>query len=78
MLPWIIDSDGVLVFSGGHDDWTGTARLAAACSCFADDVEDEQVSDDPRSCYNCRFRRWTATSFVCAKKSALNCLGDEP
>jgi hypothetical protein len=28
-------------------------------------VEEELVADDPRSCYNCRHRRWTAASFAC-------------
>jgi hypothetical protein len=33
---------------------------------FHPDVEEEQVADEDRSCYNCRYRRWTAASFVCS------------
>ena len=44
------------------------ARQAAlACSWFRLDDEDELVSDDERTCLNCRYRRWTASSFTCLK-----------
>jgi hypothetical protein len=44
------------------------ARQAAqACSWFRLDDEDELVSDDERTCLNCRYRRWTADAFVCMK-----------
>ena len=62
---WRIDADGQRQFTGGHDDWGGAARLAARCSRFRPDVEEELVADEPRSCYNCRYRRWTASSFAC-------------
>jgi hypothetical protein len=32
---------------------------------FIPDVEEELIADDPRSCYNCRYRRWQADSVVC-------------
>lgn len=60
-----VDSNGHRQFSGGQEDWQSTALLAAHCQEFLPDVEEELVSDDPRSCYNCRLRRWTATSFTC-------------
>ena len=71
MSHWTLDSNGVQVFAGGHDDWAGAALQAAGCSGFVGDVEEEQVADDPRSCYNCRYRRWTATSFRCNKDMHL-------
>jgi len=49
----------------GRDEWSGAAHIAAACGSFFPDEEDEQVADELRSCYNCRYRRWTATSFSC-------------
>ena len=55
----------------GRDDWAGAARIAAACDTFRPDEEDEQVADDPLSCYNCRYRRWTVTSFSCRKGQKL-------
>ncbi len=64
-MPAWRDETGVRVFAGGRDDWEGAARLAGGCSRFIADAEEEQVADDPRSCYNCRLRRWTATSFTC-------------
>ncbi|HOB86423.1 MAG TPA: hypothetical protein PKO38_01880 [Bacillota bacterium] len=38
------------------------------CRAFTFDVEEELVSEDERSCLNCRYRRWTDNSFSCAYK----------
>lgn len=54
-------------FPGGKNDWTGAVQVAVNCPEFRTDVEDELVADAPRSCYNCRYRRWTALSFTCLK-----------
>ena len=57
----------------GQEDWAAAADVAEKCSTFVPDVEEEQVADEPRSCYNCRYRRWTARSFLCmATPSALS------
>jgi hypothetical protein len=52
-------------FPGGKEDWAGAAGQAVICRRFSPDVEEEWVADEERSCYNCRYRRWTAASFVC-------------
>ena len=52
-------------FGLGQEDWAEAARIALGCAVFSPDVEEEQVADAPRSCYNCRRRRWTAASFRC-------------
>jgi hypothetical protein len=52
-------------FPGGKEDWEGAARAAEDCQSFLPDVEEEKVADAARSCYNCRYRRWTAESFTC-------------
>lgn len=62
---WELDDAGRRTFTGGRDDWAGAAAAAGGCGRFTPDVEEEQVSDEPRSCYNCRYRRWTAAAFVC-------------
>jgi hypothetical protein len=62
---WNFDKDGQKQFTGGHEEWRGADHMAAGCHGFRPDAEEEQVADDPRSCYNCRYRRWTADSFVC-------------
>lgn len=54
-------------FAGGQEDWQGAAFLAATCPGFSFDVEEELVADDARSCYNCRYRRWTRVSFTCMR-----------
>lgn len=54
-------------FTGGKLAWDEAHRLAAACGHFQEDVDDEQVADESVSCYNCRYRRWTANSFLCLK-----------
>jgi len=60
-----VDSNGLRQFTGGQEDWQSAALSAAHCQEFLPDVEEELVADDPRSCYNCRLRRWTASSFAC-------------
>ncbi len=55
-------------FIGGKDDRPGAAGVAGNCRYFRTDVEEELVADEPVSCYNCRYRRWTADSFTCLKQ----------
>ena len=54
-----------------RDDWAGAARIAATCVAFYPDEEDEQVADEVLSCFNCRYRRWTVTSFTCCNVPAV-------
>jgi hypothetical protein len=68
---WNIDQNGHQQFAGGHEDWRSAALMAARCVKFILDVEEELVADDLRSCYNCRQRRWTASSFTCTGQGAL-------
>jgi len=63
---WYINQSGDNVFHGGNEDWQGAARAAVLCSSFRPDVEEERIADEPVSCYNCRYRRWTAASFTCS------------
>ena len=42
------------------------AARAAICGTYRRDDEDETV-DETVSCYNCRYRRWTAQSFTCMR-----------
>lgn len=42
------------------------AARTAVCDSYRRDDEDETV-DDTVSCYNCRYRRWTAQSFTCMR-----------
>ena len=50
-----------------NEDYEAAVACALACGDFTPDDEDEQVADDPRSCFNCRKRRWTATAITCMK-----------
>lgn len=63
----IINQSGERQFTGKKDDWDAAVKLAENCQEFAEDVEEELVADQLRSCYNCRFRRWTSASFICRK-----------
>ncbi len=63
---WRMNRNGMREFLGGKEDWSGAAREAVHCLSFRPDVEEEQVADEAISCYNCRYRRWTADSFVCS------------
>jgi hypothetical protein len=64
---WYKNKKGEKEFVGGKEDWKDAAQEAKKCFDFKPDVEDEWVADDLRSCYNCRFRRWTERAFVCVK-----------
>ena len=64
---WIKGEDRMKVFVAGRSDWIAAAQEALQCGNFRPDEEDEWVADDPRSCYNCRYRRWTIKSFACMK-----------
>ncbi len=63
---WIIQNNKK-VFSGGHFDYKGAEKAALSCTNFSEDYEEEQEADEPISCYNCRYRRWTSNSFICMK-----------
>lgn len=68
---WIYNAKGKKEFSGGKDNWDEAARIAKTCVNFKMDEEDELVSDEPVSCYNCRYRRWSLKSFTCTFNSQL-------
>lgn len=66
---WAVRTNGEKEYLAGKSDWAGAAREAERCSFFSEDVEEELVADELRLCYNCRYRRWTAASFVCIHPS---------
>jgi len=53
-----------------HEDYTVATACALACGTFTPDDEEEWVADDPRSCFNCLNRRWTASAITCMKDNA--------
>lgn len=65
---WSKDEKGQARFKGGCQDWPLAAAIAGSCPQFLLDDEDELVAEEERSCYNCRFRRWTEQSFICMKR----------
>ncbi|MEZ4598328.1 MAG: hypothetical protein R2940_00870 [Syntrophotaleaceae bacterium] len=62
---WKRQSDGAKIFGHGQESFELAAEAAGRCNGFQADVEEEWVADEERSCYNCRLRRWTSSSFVC-------------
>lgn len=50
-------------FKFGKEAWLKAEEVAGTCSYFKPDDEDEQVSENLLSCYNCVYRRWTKTTF---------------
>jgi len=46
-------------------DHAAATAQAARCPGFTPDDEDEWAADEARSCFNCRWRRWTPASFRC-------------
>jgi hypothetical protein len=70
-MMWRTNSAGQRVFAGGTEDFELAAKAAATCAGFTPDDEDEQVSDDPLSCYDCRYRRWGEKTIFCLRDSGL-------
>lgn len=66
---WNFNEKGEKEFAGSKEDWAEAVKLAKACSNFKIDVEDELITEEPVSCYNCRYRRWSLKSFTCLKTS---------
>lgn len=62
---WLVNRNGEREFTGGTENWAAAARMAGDCARFVPDVEEEQVADEPFSCYNCRYRRWSGDTFTC-------------
>lgn len=62
---WPMNRYGTREYPGGKENWPEAAAMATRCGVFVADVEEEMVADEARSCYNCRYRRWTALSFTC-------------
>jgi len=57
---------GQACFSKGKDAFKEAQMAAEECLQFAFDVEEELFTEEEeRSCYNCRYRRWTKASFTC-------------
>ena len=75
---WSKDETGALTFEGGKESWGAAAAVAAGCGSFVPDVEEEMVADDERSCYNCRYRRWTVNSFTCQAQRGFMSFEDVP
>lgn len=65
---WHINEQGQREYAGFEEDWGAVAQIASDCLQFRPDDEDEWVADEPVSCYNCLYRRWTVKSFVCLYK----------
>ena len=57
--------DNRWIFRTGLGQYSAARRVAQRCTGFVPDDEDEQVDDEPRSCYNCQYRRWLVDSFEC-------------
>ncbi|MDD2587242.1 MAG: hypothetical protein PHR65_11605 [Syntrophomonadaceae bacterium] len=68
MSEWSKNELGQYEYAGGKEDWEKVEQIASLCEKFVIDDEDEVVSDEERSCYNCRFRRWTKSAFVCMRR----------
>lgn len=75
---WLTNQWGEQEFTGGQDDWARAALAAASCATFRPDVEEEFVADEPLSCYNCRYRRWSAESFTCLSTKPAREMGVFP
>jgi hypothetical protein len=67
MSFWEINEKGKKEFRAGLEAFSAAEEASLNCLDFRLDDEDELVTDQDWSCYNCRYRRWTTDSFVCLK-----------
>lgn len=67
MELWVREK-GKNIFMAGKDAYLLAEQCAGNCSEFAADYEEEWMSDNEISCYNCKLRRWNAESFECLKE----------
>lgn len=64
---WIYNDHREKEFKAGKHKWDLAKQAAENCPNFKMDDEDELVSEEFTSCYNCRYRRWKVESFTCMK-----------
>ena len=60
--------DGKKRFLDGREAVEEAEKMALDCGQFRQDYEEECFYDEPVTCYNCRWRRWTEKGFDCMKK----------
>lgn len=47
---WVVRTNGEKEYLAGSSDWAGAAREAERCSIVTEDLEEELVVDERRSC----------------------------
>ena len=67
MNVWTEGKRGKL-FLPGREAPAEAEKTALECGKFSTDYEEECFAAEEVSCYNCRYRRWTAESFECMNK----------
>ncbi len=55
-------------FPKDKNDFITAANFANKCDDFLIDDDDECVSDEEISCFNCIYRRWLEKGITCMKK----------
>lgn len=70
MSYWKSGKKGRLFLYGDSSPKKAEAA-ATQCGQFSRDDEDECFYEEPVSCYNCRYRRWTAESFECLNQEVI-------
>ena len=58
-------TDGRWQLTIDGEEYGASRQLAALCTGFIADDEDEQVDDIERSCVNCARRRWLVDAIEC-------------
>ena len=60
--------EGQRLFRFGQSDSVAAKACASACGRFAWDDDEECIDDSTVCCYNCRYRRWSPSSFHCMRR----------
>lgn len=71
LISYFAIEHGQRHFRFGQSDFHSAAACAAVCGRFTWDDDEECMDDITISCYNCRYRRWSQTSFFCMRRHEL-------
>lgn len=71
IMSRIMEKNGGVYFQGNvanTDDLRVASTIAETCPAYSIDEDDEDYCNGVRTCFNCRYRRWLADGFSCARE----------
>lgn len=69
LIEFFTDERGQRLFRFGQSNPAAAKACASACGQFCWDDDEECMDDSTICCYNCRYRRWSPSSFHCMRRN---------